>query len=146
MSSATNKISKFLTTILCLVIGVVFVVVGFTTNKSMKEADITWAEAQATIVAIVEDPDYIPTFDDDTPEYDVYVSYSIAGVAYENVKYGAYTSSWHVGDSVKIWYNVDNPGEITSPNSGMLPLIFIGMGILVIVVGVFILIKTLRTL
>ena len=78
-------------------------------------------ETQATIMQIKKVEDY----DEDTLSisYDVYVSYTIDGVDYENIKLNSYSAGMKVGDIVNINYDLSDPSKIVSKGT----FLFIGI-------------------
>lgn len=54
--------------------------------------------------------------------YDVYVSYEIDGVSYEDVRFDQYSSSMKVGDTVTVHYNAAEPGVVSSGGAVLLPI------------------------
>ena len=74
--------------------------------------------------------------------YTVYVKYTVDGVDYEE-EYGVF-SDYKENDKVTIAYNPDNPKEIVQPNSIILPIILIILGILSFTFGVISLVKSIK--
>ncbi len=77
----------------------------------------------------------------DEDDYDVYVSYSIDGVEYES-KLGGYSSTYHKGKQIDIYYDKDNPKNIGVKSLDLLFLIFPFLGVLFLIVGIVIVVKS----
>ena len=60
--------------------------------------------------------------------YDVFVTYEIDGVTYEDMPYDSYSTTMKVGDTVKIKYNAAEPEIITSGGAVWIPVIFFALG------------------
>ena len=94
-----------------------------------------YEKAEATIVSVENDPDYIP--DPDT-ENDVRrivtVKYTVDGKEY-TTQLDSDSPSYEVGKTVKIMYDPQNPAKITSSKSFGIYLMIAGAVILLLTVG-----------
>lgn len=107
-----------------LVFGIIVLVLGIYMNF-FKGKD--YVETTATITKIEEID--LGTDADGDPEYDhkVYVKYTVDGKEYSGES-DFYQSSYNEGDEITIFYNPDDPSQITGDSKGF--------GIYVIVVGI----------
>ena len=71
--------------------------------------------------------------DGDT-HYDVYVSYDVNGRKYTS-ELSSYSSSFYEGKEINIYYLESNPSKIGSPTMDLLLLLFPGIGLICILVG-----------
>lgn len=71
--------------------------------------------------------------DDDTHE--VFVSYQVNGVDYES-KLNTYSSTYHVGKEIDIYYDEDNPESIGTKGGDLIFLLFPVLGGIAFVVGI----------
>ena len=112
------KIGIGIVAVLILVVGCVII---FTQPTNYEKTN-------ATIVSIVEDPDYIP--DPDTPndkQYIVKVKYTVDGKKY-TADYGFYSPNYKVGDTVEIQYDPKDPSKTASPQGSIFGYIAIAVG------------------
>ena len=142
-----NKIFKglrgirgFWISLLAIVFGVAFVGLGvyFLAANPTKN----YEETTATITSIEHE-----MIGEDQHDY-VIISYTDKnGVEHTGITYDGFDSSWTVGQEIKIKYNVDNPEEVSSPGASILvPVLFIALGGIALVAGVFGVIKTTKIL
>lgn len=76
--------------------------------------------------------------------YTVYVKYTVDNTEYEE-EFGVF-SNYSKGDKVTISYNPSNPKEIAQPNSIVLPIVLLILGIASLVGGIISLIKSIKKL
>ena len=89
------------------------------------------------IVDIVESYDAT----DDSNSYTPIINYSINGIEYKNVEYGAYISSMNIGDEVLVYYEVDNPTHIQAEGFEKVPYVVLGLSIISIIISIIMFIK-----
>ncbi len=112
------------------IVGCVFLARAFSFKKYGEKTN-------AVITRIEESYDS----DGDT-DYTVYVSYSVKGVKYENVRLNTYTSGMREGKTIPILYMRDNPSDIDYfKTSFSMPIIFLGISLGLTVISAFSLIK-----
>lgn len=75
------------------------------------------------------------TDSDGDTDHDVYVAYKADGVRYESLL-GGYAASYHVGDSLDIYYDKENPKIIGNKSLDLLALIFPAMGLIFLAIGI----------
>ncbi len=73
---------------------------------------------------------------DNQKEYDLSFTYTADGKQYTGT-FGSMPNKSEVGDEIKVFYNPENPEQITNSRMGFLPLILIGAGALALVFGVY---------
>lgn len=77
-------------------------------------------------------------------EYDVSVKYTVNGREYES-ELGILTGKIKVGDSVRVFYNPEDPGEVVQMrNQALIPYIFIGVGALALIGGIISIVKAMQ--
>ena len=118
-------------------IGLFFVIISIVVI--VKPSDVVYEKTEATISLIDE------VIIDDETEYQVYVTYTIAGEKYKDIAFGNYDSKMKVGDKVEIEYDVDRPDRIQAPGSEGIIYIFLVIGIGALGFGIFSLVKTIKT-
>ena len=72
---------------------------------------------------------------DDSPT--VYVDYYADGVRYTHVELGSYSSSWKIGDEMKLKYKADDPTDVHKPIVEKLPYVFLIVGAVWLVLGAY---------
>lgn len=99
-------------------------------------------EAIVTKTVLYEEAHY--DIDDNYVEatYTVFVRYTVDNTNYEE-EYGIF-SEYKKGDKVTIAYNPENPKEIVQPNTIVLPLILLGLGITSIIGGIINIVKIVK--
>ena len=112
-----------------IIAGIVFAVAGyFLYNNNQKFKSIA-KETNATIIEInSEDTRVKVEFNADNKKYTVELS--------------EYSSSMKVGGSITVYYDPSNPENVRSTVGGTISYIFMGLGIVVAVSGLFVMIKT----
>ena len=118
---------------------IVFGIIMFGANKNNQ--DYLPTEAVVTSAELVEDAhtDADGTHVDAT--YDVIVSYKVDGKDY-TTQLGE-LPGYKVGDMTKIYYNPDDPSQITQTKSMVLPVVIIVAGVAVLAAGIFSAVKAL---
>lgn len=112
------------------IIGVVFAAIGVMMhvhNTNFKENALT---TNGTIIDIRTYTDS----DGDT-SHDVFVEYYVDGVLYDG-ELNYYTSSMEEGDSVKIYYDPNNPGDFIGEDSTVGLIIFVIIGSVFALIGI----------
>lgn len=132
-----RKYEKIKTSIMLILIGVLFLFVGclFIFNKE----DVACERASATISKIEE----VTTNDD--IEYKVYVDYVVDNKAYTDIEYKAYSSGMKEGEIIEVCYKVDNPDELYIEGSESIVYIIVILGLVSLGLGIFYLIKSIKT-
>ena len=74
--------------------------------------------------------------------YDVSFKYTVLEKEYENKFDGI--SKYNVGDKITIYYNPNNPMEITQVKSLILPIVIFVTGVVSLVGGIISAVKTLK--
>ena len=107
------------------------VIVLFITIKNSNYVQI---ESVVSNVKVVSNPvtDENGTHFEDS--YDVTVKYTVDGNEYEGELSGV--SKFNVGDKMKIYYNPENPNEITQTKSLILPIVIIIGGLAAFIGGI----------
>ena len=124
-------------------IGLLLIVFGILSFISVERTkDYIKTEAVVTKASLYEDAYTDADGNHYDATYTVYVKYTVDGDEY-NREYGIF-SNYKEGDKVTIAYNPENPNEIVQPNGVVLPIIFLGLGIISLIVGVIKLIKALN--
>ena len=119
------RILKIISIVFCLV-GIVFTAIGGLTLKSTRERMETFIPVTAEIT----------DFDrDDYP----YISYTVDGKTYET-RLGYSSTTMRLGQKIEIAYDPENPYEVIKTGAGgyLLPIIFGGMGILFVLIGILV--------
>ena len=116
-------------------LGIILIVFGifmFVINNQNK--DYIKVEAIVSNVILAEDA-YIDSDGNHVEEtYDINVKYTVAGKEYEGKLEGV--SKYNIGDKMTIYYNPNNPNEITQTKSMILPIIMIIGGIASLIGGI----------
>lgn len=76
-------------------------------------------------------------------DYDVYIAYAYGGSEYED-ELNYYSSSMDIGDKITIYVNPENPNEQTDGNSFTFLLIGTIFGITFPLVGIYVIIATIK--
>ena len=75
--------------------------------------------------------------EDEQYNYTVYVDYEVDGKEYKNIELNSYNSSMKIGQTIEIQYDLNNPSKIQGQNGKTFILIFIVIGSLVIIFGIY---------
>ena len=123
---------------LAIVFGVAFIGLGIYIFVS--EQNKTYEITTAVIEKIETE-----TIGDDSTTY-VLVTYTDKdGAEHKNIRLNSYRSFWKVGDKIEIKYNVADPEDIKTPSSSfMLLVIFVALGAISTIVGIFTCIRTVK--
>ena len=101
---------------------------------SIKNSNYIQIESVVTNVKLVQDT----VSDEDgthvVDSYDVTVKYTVDGNEYEGELSGV--SKFNVGDKMKIYYNPENPNEITQTKSLIIPIVIIVGGLIAFIGGI----------
>lgn len=76
-------------------------------------------------------------------DYDVYIAYAYGGREYEG-ELNYYSSSMDIGDKITIYVNPENPNEQTGGNAFTFILIGVIFGITFPLVGIYVIIATIK--
>lgn len=137
-----NKLISIILSVVAVIAGIAFVVVGIVqiANKDKYDSTVT-----ATIVDIQEEWETATDSDDvDRLVKTAYIDYEINGVKYEHVLSPEQDDNYKVGDTVEILYQSENPEKISSKNITLSAFIFIGLGLAVAVFGCVSTLKSLK--
>lgn len=137
-----NKLISIILSVVAVIAGIAFVVVGIVqiANKDKYDSTVT-----ATIVDIQEEWETATDPDDvDRLVKTAYIDYEINGVKYEHVLSPEQDDNYKVGDTVEILYQSENPEKISSKNITLSAFIFIGLGLAVAVFGCVSTLKSLK--
>ena len=121
-----NKILRLLVCLGVLLTGVAFVVFSIIALKAPKAEMV---QIEATIVEIVEEPNF------DETDYHVFVDYTVDGVTYSHKELGSYSSKMKVGDKTEIMYDAADPEHIQSKGAEKIPYVTLAVGIIAILVS-----------
>ena len=134
-----RRYNKITFAIVAFLVGAVFTVISIITFGQQSKAKV---EVTATIVSIEVEP----SIDEDGSDtHTVYVSYTDeAGNKHENVIYPGYSQDMKAGDQVQAFYLEENPNELVDTRT-LTPIIFLVVGIASVCLGVFLIVKTLKT-
>ena len=127
-----NRVVKLFVNIACIAFGIIFAVVGI---HQLKTKDLYDSTATATVVDIEEH--WESDGDGQTLVTTAYITYEVDGVKYEHVESPSSSSSMKIGDEVEILYQSGNPEKYTGTNIGTLSIVFICVGSVVALAGVF---------
>ena len=128
-----NRIVKLLIYISCIAFGIIFAVIGI---HQYKTKDLYDSPATATVVDIEQE--WEDDGDSRTLVTTAYITYEVDGVKYEHVESPTSSSSMKIGDEVEILYQSQNPEKYTGTNIATTSIIFIIVGIVVAIAGLFI--------
>ena len=123
-----NKIESLIWIIFAIV-GAIFVIIGLTVMKNKLNYE-NKVDTKGTITEILS---YRDSTGDE--EHEVYVSYTVGGRRYR-AKLNGYSSSFYEGKEIDIYYDKDNPNNIGVKSLDKLFLIFPGIGIIFVIIGV----------
>lgn len=134
--------------ILFLILGGIFIVLQINYMKSTcyttatitritdsMNRDYSDANADFSVTFGSDDTDY---YKKDYTELNYYITYEVDGIIYEDVKINFKNSSMHLGQTITITYDPDNPGQ---PKGNLfvfliVAIVFIGFGITAIVLAI----------
>ena len=129
-----NKVFLFVSLLVGFAFMVFFFVMGiYSVNR------ISSYDSKSTAVISRMEYDHTETDDDGNSHdyYNVFVTYEIDGVTYEDMPYDSYSTTMKVGDTVKIRYNAAEPEVITSGGTVWIPVIFFAFGVFDLIFLVF---------
>ena len=125
-----SSIAKFLIPLglMLFIFGIVIFIIN-TGNKDYVEVESVVSNVVLTQEAYTDvDGTFVEA------SYDVSVKYTVDGNEYESVLSGL--SKYNIGDKMTIYYNPENPNQITQTKSLILPIIMIIAGIIAFVAGI----------
>lgn len=122
-----NKLEKIAWTIF-IGIGIIFLVIGIFICFDIFNYD----NKVDTVGVITEITPY--TDSDYDLKHEVNVSYTVEGKQYKS-RLNGYSSDFYEGKEIEIYYNKDNPNKIGMKSLDLVFLIFIGIGVLFIIIG-----------
>ena len=134
-----EKLKRIIFSVIAVVIGIALIAYGIysLSTKHLYDSSVT-----ATIVDVEESWES----DGDGSDHLVktfYIDYEINGVKYEHVESPVSEDSMKVGDTVEILYQSKNPEKISEKDISKTAAIIIGVGALLLIVGIFLVIKAL---
>ncbi len=129
-----NKLEN-LVWIIFVGIGLIFVIIGFVMFGSVFD----YTNKVDTIGTITKISTYRSSSQNSNgnqkESHDVYVSYIVEGKEYESELNG-YASNFYEGKEIEIYYDKDNPNKIGMKSLDLLFLLFPGIGLISLVIGV----------
>lgn len=108
--------------IILIVFGIILA--GFHTGNYM--------ETTGTIASVTE----VPKAADESQTYDLEINYTVDGIAYTTI-FSGFSGNYKTGDTIKLFYNPDDPEMTTNTKSNVIAPIMIGAGALVLAFGVY---------
>ena len=100
------------------------IMLGFNTDN--------YLETTGRITSVTED-----VYDqNETPQYDVEVGYTVDGKEYSTV-FGGMSGTFKVGEVMKLFYDPADPEKTTNSKTGFMPLIIIAVGAASLIFGVY---------
>lgn len=129
-----NKVFLFVSLLVGFAFMIFFFVMGIYSVNRVNSYD-----SKSTAVISRMEYNHTETDDDGNSHdyYDVFVTYEIDGVTYEDMPYDSYSTTMKVGDTVKIRYNAAEPETITSGGTVWIPVIFFAFGVFDLIFLVF---------
>lgn len=83
--------------------------------------------------------------DEGDTDYTAYVTYEYEGMEYKRVRLDEYNSSLYEGKTIELYLDKDNPRHVRIKSViYLLPIVFIGIGIIFLLIGVLILVLRAR--
>lgn len=110
-------------------IGAIFVIIGLVVFGNI----FNYANKIDTIGTITEISSYRSP--NHNRNHEVYVLYTVEGKKYES-RLNSYSSSFYEGKEINIYYDKDNPNKIGMKSLDLLFLIFPGIGMIFLIIGV----------
>ncbi|MBR7070925.1 MAG: hypothetical protein IKI29_02005 [Clostridia bacterium] len=133
-----KKLMPMLMSIVAVIAGVVFIIAGI---HSLATKDLYDSTVTATVVDVQEEWDNSDP-DDSRLVTTVFIDYEIDGVKYEHVESPESNSGMKIGDKVEILYQSKDPSKISAKNITTGAIIFIVVGALLAIGGVFATVKS----
>ena len=127
-------LTQYVIPLVLLVLGIVFLILGFNNVQQRKEYVTTTA-----VISRIDLREEVGTDGEIETTGDVYVDYTVNGKKYTN-DLGEYSSSFTEGAEIEIYYNPKNPNEIFSA-SVIFPIIMFVLGGVFCLVGLVVVIK-----
>ena len=127
---------KRLSALLTVLFGIIFAGVGvfmaFINGKGFKETEAVITEVREIYEGTDEDgPNY---------RYEVFVKFTAGGKEY-NTKSDYYQAGYVEGKTIKVFYNPENPNEVTGNSKG-LGIAFMIAGVVISLVGVVLFLRS----
>lgn len=134
------KIISLIGAIIFGIIGVVCVVIGTAEFVKTKEFVSDAALVKAKVSTIESDID-----DEGDTDYTAFVTYTYEETEYKRVRLKEYNSSLYEGKTIELYLDKTNPRYVRIKSViYMFPIVFIGVGIIFLLIGVIILIVRMR--
>lgn len=134
------KIISLIGAIIFGIIGVVCVVIGTAEFVKTKEFVSDAALVKAKVSTIENDID-----DEGDTDYTAFVTYTYEETEYKRVRLKEYNSSLYEGKTIELYLDKTNPRYVRIKSViYMFPIVFIGVGIIFLLIGVIILIVRMR--
>ncbi len=73
--------------------------------------------------------------------YKTHLTYEVDGVSYNNIV-KMYSSAWNVGEEIEIYYDIDNPENISSKHTDLALLVVPCLGLLFFISGTILMLIT----
>ncbi len=119
-----GNIALWIIGIIFSVIGCIFLIIGIVSGISTSQFMETAVPTEARINAIERYRDR-----DGDRHYDVYVTYTVDDITYEDQYLGYHSKGMREGDVVEIYYDPENPIDIVSGSGTfLLTYVFVGIG------------------
>ena len=129
--------SKKLFSVILAIMSVLLISISLFLLLSPKKEYLT---TTGTIVDIVERMD-VST---DSIDNKAIIDYTVDGIDYKDVEYGAYNSSMKIGDEVLVYYEADNPSHIQAKGFEKVPYVILIVSTVALVASIILLIKENR--
>ncbi|MBR0152978.1 MAG: DUF3592 domain-containing protein [Lachnospiraceae bacterium] len=125
-----SRVARFLIPagLILIAAGILFFVISLQSQN--------YLPTEATVLRVEEEEDASANGGTNSSEvtYHVDIKYTVDGKEYENDLGGV--SKFEVGDKMKIFYNPENPAQITQSKSLIIPIAIIAAGIAALVGGI----------
>jgi hypothetical protein len=123
--------------------GIIILIFGIVSFGNIKDAR-SFIETQAVISKTeLYQEEYTEKGEHHPAEYNVFVKYTVNGKEYESEL--GILSGVKEGDSMKVYYNPKDPGEVVQmKNQAVIPYVALGVGALAIIGGVLSVVKAVQ--
>lgn len=146
-----NKAVKTIGKISTIYSGIGIIFVGLIIFGIAIFALTNYKEYEGKVTAVISNiqKERIDSYSDDSNEeqynYTVFVDYEVDGFEYKGIEYDSYNSSMKIGDKIEIKYDLDDPSKIQSENGKTFIFVFITLGGLVTIFGIYQTIKGFKS-
>lgn len=139
----STGIASWIAIIILSFMAIIFIVIGvvlkINNDKFMATAEKTTGTITEIEVYYTRDSD-----GDRVRKHRVYVEYTVDGEKYEN-RLDSYNSAMRVGGSVTVYYDPQNPTDISSGDASIVTIIMICVGGLLLVVDIIIVVRLISS-